>query len=106
MAGEQVGFDGLAGFPSLEQVHESESLFPRFANRLPPRSRPEYGESVRWEEAGRALSVAVERVNPAPAPLQLRLLCNLTSRWPARFKPFAGDPYEPVSEGVTAACVA
>lgn len=203
-AREQAGFDGLAGFPSFDQTYEVETLFPLFTNRLPPRTRPEYGEFVRWlnvpqdeddpivllarsggrratdslevypcpepdgdgryhihfvvhglrhlpeasierverlepgerlflmhdlqnpkdpkalllrtgargdrdvhpvgycprylaedlhgiwEEAGSTLSLAVERVNPAPAPLQLRLLCNLTSRWPAGFKPFFG----------------
>lgn len=41
--------------------------------------------------------VAVERLNPAPAPLQLRLLCSMTACWPADFRPFAGEDYEPLS---------
>ncbi|MDW7710514.1 MAG: HIRAN domain-containing protein [Deferrisomatales bacterium] len=219
-AEKQAGFDRLAGFPSFDRVYEAANLFPLFTNRLPPRSRPEYGEFVRWlnvpddeddpivllarsggrratdslevypcpepdeearyhihfvvhglrhlpeasierverlepgerlflmhdlqnpkdpkalllrtgdrgerdvypvgycprylaedlhgiwEKAGSTLSVAVERVNPAPAPLQLRLLCNLTSLWPAGFKPFSGDIYEPIPDDVATACVA
>lgn len=34
--------------PSLEQVYESEELFPLFANRLLSESRPEYEAYLRW----------------------------------------------------------
>lgn len=40
--------------------------------------------------------VEVERVNPPPAPLQLRLLCNLTAPWDDRFRPYATEDYEPI----------
>ncbi len=43
-----------------------------------------------------AVTVAVERVNPAPAPSQFRLLCNMTMRWPAGFTPFATELYQPI----------
>ena len=43
------------------------------------------------------LHVAVERVNLPPAPLQLRLLCNLTARWPDGFEPFADEMYQPLT---------
>jgi hypothetical protein len=41
--------------------------------------------------------IAVERVNPPPAPLQLRLLCNMTAEWPgAEFRPFSTSEYQPL----------
>lgn len=40
--------------------------------------------------------VAVERLNPAPAPLQFRLLCNMTACWPQDFHPFTGADYQPI----------
>jgi hypothetical protein len=43
-------------------------------------------------------TVEVERVNPPPAPVQFRLLCSLTMRWPEGFRPFASPDYQPVSE--------
>jgi hypothetical protein len=33
---------------NLEEIYESEELFPVFANRLLPKSRPEYEAYVRW----------------------------------------------------------
>ncbi|MCC5639137.1 hypothetical protein LC593_25575 [Nostoc sp. CHAB 5844] len=36
------------------------------------------------------VKVQVERVNPAPTPLQLRLLCNMTTEWPPDFEPYSG----------------
>lgn len=42
-------------------------------------------------------TVAVERVNPPPAPLQFRLLCNMTACWPnGEFEPFSGKEYQPL----------
>jgi hypothetical protein len=38
----------------------------------------------------------VERVNPSPAPVQFRLLCSLTMRWPEGFRPFSGPDYQPI----------
>lgn len=50
--------------------------------------------------------VKVERVNPPPAPLQLRLLCNVTACIPAGFEPFSDDIYKPIVEETLAASVA
>ncbi len=41
--------------------------------------------------------VRVERVNPAPTPLQQRLLCNLTAEWKSGFSPFSGNEYQPIA---------
>ena len=42
------------------------------------------------------VNVQVERVNPAPTPRQLRLLCNMTAQWPQEFMPFSGSEYQPI----------
>lgn len=40
--------------------------------------------------------IHVERVNQAPAPIQLRLLCSVTAKWPSSFSPFSSDEYQPL----------
>lgn len=45
-------------------------------------------------------TVAVERVNLPPAPLQFRLLCNMTACWPEGFRPCSGERYQPLVAGV------
>ncbi|MEH1934652.1 MAG: HIRAN domain-containing protein [Nostoc sp.] len=42
------------------------------------------------------LKVKVERVNPVPTPLQLRLLCNMTAEWHEDFRPFSSREYQPL----------
>jgi hypothetical protein len=42
--------------------------------------------------------VVVEKVNPAPTPLQYRLLCKLTAQWQPNFHPFAGLEYQPLAK--------
>ena len=44
----------------------------------------------------RDVVVQVERVNPPPAPMQMRLLCCITMRWPARFTPFSDAAHQPL----------
>lgn len=47
-AAAEGGFRPLSAFPDLEQVYRSAALFPVFQNRLPPRTRPDYGDFVEW----------------------------------------------------------
>jgi hypothetical protein len=47
-AAARAGFRPLSAFPDFDQVYRSSTLFPIFQNRLPPRSRPDYGEFVEW----------------------------------------------------------
>lgn len=42
------------------------------------------------------VKLTVEKVNPSPAPVQLRLLCSLSADWPSGFEPFADEAYRPV----------
>jgi hypothetical protein len=41
-------FQPFPGMPDLEEVYESNTLFPLFANRLLSPSRPEYEAFLRW----------------------------------------------------------
>jgi hypothetical protein len=41
-------FRPFSQMENLEQVYESDDLFPLFANRLLPKSRPEYEAYLRW----------------------------------------------------------
>lgn len=42
------GFQPFPGMAELDQVYESERLFPIFENRLLPRNRPEYASFLQW----------------------------------------------------------
>ena len=44
------GFAPFSGMEDLEEVYESHELFPIFANRLLPKSRPEYEAYLRWSD--------------------------------------------------------
>ncbi|MEH2043530.1 hypothetical protein [Nostoc sp.] len=46
------------------------------------------------------LKVHVERVNPVPTPLQLRLLCNMTAEWHEGFRPFSSQEYQPIKADI------
>lgn len=45
---QREGFRLFSGMAQLDKVYESEELFPLFANRLLPTSRPEYDAYLRW----------------------------------------------------------
>lgn len=45
---KKPGFRPFAQMDQLDQVYESEELFPVFANRLLSESRPEYEDFLRW----------------------------------------------------------
>ena len=48
-------------------------------------------------DARNAVSVTVERVNPAPAPVQFRVLCCMVMQWPDGFQPFSSAEYQPIN---------
>ncbi|MBH8565546.1 DNA-binding protein [Nostoc sp. CENA67] len=48
------------------------------------------------------VKVEVERVNPVPTPLQLRLLCNMTAQWDEDFQPFSSWEYQPLVTDIPA----
>lgn len=57
------------------------------------------------QASANAIELAVVRINPG-APLQMRLLCQLTAPWPAGFAPCAGDEFRPMVDSSRPARVA
>jgi hypothetical protein len=49
------------------------------------------------------VKVQVEKVNPVPAPLQLRLLCSITAEGYNYFPPFYSQKYQPVDTDIPVA---
>lgn len=47
-AQQKYRFEPLLSFPRLDEVYTSTHLFPVFANRLMPRSRPDYSSFIQW----------------------------------------------------------
>ena len=45
-----AGFTPFSGMENLEEIYESNELFPVFANRLLPKSRPEYEAYLQWSK--------------------------------------------------------
>src|ERR1700688_176 len=41
-------FEAIRPFPELHTIYTSEELFPLFANRVLPRTRPEYKSVLEW----------------------------------------------------------
>ncbi|MBU6399488.1 MAG: HIRAN domain-containing protein [Verrucomicrobia bacterium] len=56
-----VGFTPFSGMTDLEEIYESDELFPVFANRLLPKSRPEYEAFLRWS--------GFDSASPPPDPI-------------------------------------
>jgi hypothetical protein len=52
LSAAEAGFHPLLSFPDLDEVYASRELFPLFANRLPPRTRPDYEAFVEWLDLG------------------------------------------------------
>jgi hypothetical protein len=48
------------------------------------------------EQDPKLIHVHIERVNPAPTPIQFRLLCNMTAEWHQDFHPFSSQEYQPI----------
>lgn len=43
-----------------------------------------------------SVKVCVEKINLAPAPIQLRILCKLIAPWNNNFTPFKNEDYQPI----------
>ena len=58
LAAEQAGFRPLVSFPDLDGVYTDSEIFPLFANRVMPRSRPDFPEFIEW------MSMAEDEADP------------------------------------------
>ena len=73
------GFRPFAQMEQLEQVYESDELFPLFANRLLSESRPEYEAYMRWS--------GFEIDNPPDPILVLGVTGGFARRMPSKYFP-------------------
>ena len=81
----------------MQNEHDSDALMLRTADRHILGFCPRYLVKDFFQLIDKhlqAVKVVVEKVNPAPAPLQFRVLCKLTSQWNHEFQPFSGDEYQ------------
>jgi hypothetical protein len=85
--------DGRALMLRTEDLH-NVGFCPRYLTQ-------DFFELV--EKFPHKVQVTVVRINPAPMPLQSRLLCCLTSDWEDKFAPFSGPSYEPLAQIATSA---
>jgi hypothetical protein len=58
-------------------------------------------EALRLWEQCQYITCYVVKANPPTVPLQQRLLCRLETCWPEGFRPFATEPFRPISTEAT-----
>lgn len=63
------------------------------------------GDFLKLIDLGSSPRIAVERVNPPPAPVQFRVLCKAIMEWPAGFEPCSGPEYRPLVPALDSALV-
>ncbi|MBR8828887.1 MAG: HIRAN domain-containing protein [Gomphosphaeria aponina SAG 52.96 = DSM 107014] len=89
----------------LYLVHDAQNHYDPLALLLRTEDNYNVGYCPRYlvddlhqliEKNPQKLNLQVERVNPAPTPIQFRLLCNLTAQWDADFQPFSTTDYQPL----------
>jgi hypothetical protein len=88
----------------FQNAHDPDALAVRTSETYPGDMHilgycPRYlrGEILRlMSKRGNPPFMSVERVNPAPAPVQFRVLCRLRMKWEDEFEPFSDSEYEPI----------
>ena len=83
----------------FQNPYDSKALLLRTEDRYNLGYCPRYlaadiGEIL--NENPESVCVRIERINPAPTPIQFRLLCNLTAQCHDGFQPFSSQDYQPI----------
>jgi hypothetical protein len=86
--------DAQSEYDSRALLLRTESL--HLAGYCPRYLVPDFFELV--TNTPRQVTVAIERINPPPTPLQFRVLCSLTAKWEENFHPFSNPAYVPLVE--------
>jgi len=96
--------DPLLAMHDFQNPRDSQAVALRTAESFPgdmfligycPRYlKGDFTKLLRTES--QSLRVSVVRVNPPPAPVQFRLLCEAVMTWPRDFQPFSDPEYEPI----------
>ena len=98
----------LLVMPDIQNPTEPNALMVRTAERFPGDLSllgyfPQYllddlAHLLKTSDNPReAIKVVVERVNPVPAPVQFRLLCCVSMKWPDGFRPFSSSAYQSIT---------
>jgi hypothetical protein len=98
-AAECIIGEELMLLPDIQNQHDPQALMLRTIDRHLVGFCPRYLVADFFQLVGtqpQAVKVVVEKVNPAPAPLQFRLLCKLTTKADREFQPFCGTEYQPL----------
>ena len=100
-AGSRRGIIGNAGFskpegPRCDRAAHGGKARPRMylIGYCPRYLRADILQLLQW---GLSPRITVERVNPPPAPVQVRVLCKLVMQWPEGFSPYSTDDYAPLA---------
>ena len=96
--------DRLLAMHDFQNPFDSHALALRTAEKFPGDMHligycPRYlrGDLTRLLELEpKSLRVTVVKVNPSPAPIQFRVLCEAVMAWPRGFQPFSDPEYQPI----------
>jgi hypothetical protein len=89
----------------LYLVHDAQNSYDPQALLLRTEDKYNVGYCPRYlvndihellQQNPKLLHVHVERINPAPTPIQYCLLCNMTAEWHQDFHPFSNQEYQPI----------
>lgn len=93
--------DALFIMADVQNPYDRRAIALRTDDRINVGYLPRYLLEDAWQLLEKCdldfVKVTVQKVNPAPAPIQQRLLCHLRSCWPDGFKPFSTDTYQPLA---------
>jgi hypothetical protein len=101
----QERINDLGENESLSLLHDLQNKYDHQALVLRTQDRHEIGYCPRYlvddifeilRQDPQCVHVYVERVNPAPIPIQFRLFCNLTAEWKSENRFFANPIYQPL----------
>jgi HIRAN domain len=109
---QPIAIERVNGLKPLEQLyimHDVQNSYDSLALALRTKEDHLIGYCPRYlaqdihellKQDPKLIIVHVERVNLAPAPIQLRLLCSITAQWPSDFQPFSNDEYQPLKSSL------
>jgi hypothetical protein len=83
----------------IQNTHDSTALLLRTEEKHNLGYCPRYLAADIYEiliQNSQLIEVKVEKINPAPTPIQLRLLCNMTARVSDEFILFKSEDYQPI----------
>jgi HIRAN domain len=96
-ATECVAGEALMLMNDLQNEHDPNALILRTVDRHIVGFCPRYlvKDFLQLiDKQPQSVKVVVEKVNPAPTPLQFRLLCKLTTQWRKDFQLFSSNEYQ------------